>query len=84
MTLSDAIVFYFLLGLRLWEILMFLKSEESISEYVNIEQTSEAIGTVQEKSPVGRGTSGSLPVGAVEPDFHKDGKKLADSEFAVQ
>ena len=53
MTLSDAIVFYFLLGLRHWEILIFLKSEEGY-EYVNIAQTSEVIGTVQEKSPVGR------------------------------
>ena len=30
-------------------------------------QTSEVIGTVQEKSPVGPATSGSLPAGAVEP-----------------
>ena len=31
MTLSDAIEFYFLLGLRHWEIWMFLKSEEGIN-----------------------------------------------------
>ena len=31
LSLSDAIVFYFLLGLRHWEILMFLTSEEGIS-----------------------------------------------------
>ena len=31
MTLSDAIVFNLLLGLRQWEILMFLKSEEGIN-----------------------------------------------------
>ena len=31
MTLSDAIVFNLLLGLRHWEILMFLKSEEGIN-----------------------------------------------------
>ena len=30
---------------------------------VNIAQTSEVIGTVQEKSPAGRPTSGSLPAG---------------------
>ena len=31
MTLSDTIVFNLLLGLRQWEILMFLKSEEGIN-----------------------------------------------------
>ena len=72
MTLSDAIVFYFLLGLRHWEILMFLKSEEGISmsslcQHCAHAQTSEVIGTVQEKSQVGRATSCSLPAGAVEP-----------------
>ena len=67
MTLSDAIVFNLLLGLRQWEILMFLKSEEGINISVNIAQTSEVIGTVQERSPVGAATSGSLPAGAVEP-----------------
>ena len=31
MTLSDAILFNLLLGLRYWEILMFVKSEEGIN-----------------------------------------------------
>ena len=39
------------------------KCEEGISMSVNIAQTSEVIGTVQEKSPAGRPTSGSLPAG---------------------
>ncbi|CAL8406404.1 unnamed protein product [Arctogadus glacialis] len=54
MTLSDAIVLYFLLGLRHWEIWMFLKSEEGINISMStLRRHLKVIGTVQEKSPVG-------------------------------
>ena len=49
---------------------MFLKSEEGINISMSTLrrlQHCEVIGTVQEKSPVGPATSGSLPAGAVEP-----------------
>ena len=47
MTLSDAIVFYFMLGLRHWEIWMFLKSEEGIN--ISIAQT-KSLGLLRRKA----------------------------------